>query len=88
MNVARWFMDSVDPQNVAQRLLDGRDVLIQMATLDFIIPNKYTLLLQDISGAPRLDYVGEHAFLAIPVEPAYLPGVNDLADFLAGELTP
>jgi dienelactone hydrolase len=88
MNVARWFMDAVDPQNVAHRLTEGRDVLIQMATLDFIIPNEYTLLLEELSGAPRRDYVGEHAFLAIPIEPAYLPGVNDLADFLAGELTP
>ncbi len=89
MTVAHWFMDSADPQNVAQHLLDnGRKVLIQMATLDFIIPNAYTLQLEDISGAPRIDYVGEHAFLAIPLEPAYGPGSADLAAFIDGELEP
>lgn len=86
LDVARLFMDAVDPQNVAQRLGTNRDVLIQMATLDFIIPNQYTVLLQQLAGVPRRDYVAEHAFLVIPVEPAYLPGLNDLADFLAGDL--
>jgi hypothetical protein len=88
MNVARWFMDAVDPQGVADRLLEDRAVLIQMALLDFIIPNPYTELLGLLSGAPRLDYMAEHAFLAVPIEPAYLAGQNDLADFLAGELSP
>jgi pimeloyl-ACP methyl ester carboxylesterase len=83
MNVARWFMDAADPQGVADRLLEGnRDVLLQMATLDFIIPNEYTLKLEELSGAPRKDYVAEHAFLAIPIEPEYLRGVNDMASFI------
>ena len=59
-----------------------------MATLDIIIPNVYTELLQTVTGAPRRDYVGEHGFLVIPVEPAYIPGVTDLANFLDGTLTP
>ena len=40
---------------------------------------------RNISGAPRKDYIGEHGFLAIPIEPAYLPGVRDLARFINGE---
>jgi len=85
MNVARWFMDSADPQGVASHLLDGgRKVLIQMATLDFIIPNQFTEKLEELSGAPRKDYVAEHAFIAVPVEPEYLRGVNDLANFIDG----
>jgi hypothetical protein len=59
-----------------------------MATLDIIIPNANTELLQQVTGAPRRDYVGEHAFLTIPVEPAYFPGTADLASFLSGELQP
>jgi len=91
LNVARWFMDGVDPESFATTLLHPpgkppRGVLIQMATLDAIIPNAYTELLQDLSGAPRRDYVAEHAFLVIPVEPAYLPGTLDLASYLNGEL--
>jgi len=83
MNVARWFMDAADPQGVADHLLDGgRKVLIQMALMDFIIPNEFTLKLEELSGAPRKDYLAEHAFLAIPVEPEYLRGVNDMASFI------
>ena len=85
LDVARWIVDSVDPQSVASTLNRGREVMLQMATLDFIIPNDYTETLQNISGAPREDYLGEHGFLAIPIEPAYLPGVRDLARFIAGE---
>lgn len=88
MNVARWFMDSTDPHSVAHRMMDGREVLLQMATLDFIIPNEYTRKLEDLTGAPRRDYVAEHAFLVIPVEPEYLRGTGEMARFLAGELTP
>jgi pimeloyl-ACP methyl ester carboxylesterase len=87
LNVARWFMDAADPQGVAHHLR-GRDVLLQMATLDFIIPNDYTRKLETIAEAPRIDYVAEHGFLVIPIEPAYFPGTRDLAEFIAGELTP
>jgi hypothetical protein len=87
LNVARWFVDAVDPQNLGARTGD-RDLLLQMATLDFIIPNAYTQTLEAVTGAPRRDYIAEHGFLVIPVEPEYLRGTSDLARFLAGELVP
>jgi hypothetical protein len=59
-----------------------------MATLDMIIPNNNTKTLQAVTGAPRRDYVAEHAFLTIPVEPEFLRGSRDLANFLSGELQP
>ena len=88
LNVARWFMDAADPALFAHRLLEDRDVLIQMATLDFIIPNVNTVLLSALSGAPRRDYIAEHAFLVIPIEPEYGRGNDEMARFLAGEWTP
>jgi pimeloyl-ACP methyl ester carboxylesterase len=89
LNVARWFMDAADPALFAHRLLENdREVLIQMATLDFIIPNVNTTLLAALSGAPRRDYTAEHAFLVIPIEPEYGRGNDELARFLAGEWTP
>ena len=87
LNVARWFMDAIDPQGVAHNLR-GRDVMLQMATLDFIIPNAYTEKLEALSGLPRRDYIGEHGFLVIPIEPAYFRGTSELADFLAGDFQP
>lgn len=87
LNLARLFQDAVDPQSVAGKL-KGRPVFIQMATLDGIIPNANTEQLQSISGAPRRDYVAEHGFIVIPVEPACLPGQADLGDFLTGKLVP
>lgn len=87
ITVAKWFMDAVDPQHLGP-ITGARALLIQMATLDFIIPNDNTKVLQEVTGAPRRDYVGEHAFITIPVEPAYFPGVRDLANFLSGELVP
>jgi hypothetical protein len=98
MNVAAWFMDSVDPAHLAPYLMDaplpgvgmppGRDVIVQMATLDFVIPNANTIYLAELAGVPRRDYLGEHAFLTIPVEPAFLRGTREAAAFLAGELEP
>ncbi len=87
ITVAKWFMDAVDPQHLGP-ITGARALMIQMATLDFIIPNDNTKVLQDVTGAPRRDYIGEHAFITIPVEPAYFRGVRDLADFLSGELVP
>ena len=58
MNVARWFMDSTDPQSFAKRLGErGDDVLIQMALLDIIIPNEFTLKLSELSGIETRDYL-------------------------------
>ena len=87
ITVARWFMDAVDPQHLGP-ITGARALMIQMATLDFIIPNASTKLLEQVTGAPRRDYIGEHGFITIPVEPAYFRGVRDLASFLSGELTP
>jgi hypothetical protein len=88
LDVARWFMDATDPASVATSMLENREVLIQMATLDFIIPNEFTRKLADLTGAPRRDYLAEHGFLVIPIEPEYLRGTRELAAFLAGELQP
>jgi hypothetical protein len=82
--VAHWFMDAVDPQHLGA-ITGNRSLLIQMATLDVVIPNANTELLQQVTGAPRKDYVGEHGFLTIPGEPAYFPGTSDLAKWLNGE---
>ena len=87
LDLAHWVMDAADPQTVGPAT-GARALLLQMATLDIIIPNAYCELLQAVTGAPRRDYVGEHGFLVIPVEPAYIPGVTDLANFLDGTLTP
>ena len=76
LNVARWFMDAADPASFAGDLMVGRDVLLQMATLDFIIPNAYTETLEALSGARRRDYIAEHGFLVIPVEPEYWRGTS------------
>jgi len=87
ITVARWFMDAVDPQHLGP-ITGARSLLIQMATLDFIIPNAATKLLEQVTGAPRRDYIGEHGFITIPLEPAYFRGVRELASFLSGELQP
>jgi hypothetical protein len=82
--VAGWIMDAVDPQHLGPEA-GARALLIQMATLDGIIPNSSTKELQDVTGAERRDYIAEHGFIAIPIEPEYLRGCNDLAKFLNGE---
>ncbi len=51
-----------------------RALMIQMATLDFIIPNANTKVLEQVTGAPRRDYVAEHAFLTIPRRARVLAG--------------
>jgi len=80
-------MDAVDPEHVG-KVTGNRALLLQMATLDMIIPNNNTKTLQSVTNAPRRDYVAEHAFLTIPIEPEYLRGTSDLANFLSGELQP
>jgi hypothetical protein len=62
--------------------------MLQMATLDEIIPNANTELLQSVTHAPRRDYVAEHGFLVIPVEPEYWRGTSELAGFLSGDFQP
>ena len=95
LHIAKWYLDSFDPINVARYLVkdplpgqeskNTRQVLVQMATLDFIIPNKYTKQLATLAGVKRKDYLAEHAFLVIPVEPGYFIGNSDAAAFLAGK---
>lgn len=87
VTVAKWFMDAVDPQHIGP-ITGNRALMLQMATLDMIIPNDNTKVLEAVTGAPRRDYIAEHAFLTIPIEPEYLRGTRDLANFLSGELTP
>jgi hypothetical protein len=84
LTVAKWFMDAVDPQHLGD-ITGDRSLLIQMATLDFIIPNDNTKVLESVTHAPRRDYVAEHAFLTMPIEPEYFRGVRELAKFLNGE---
>jgi dienelactone hydrolase len=84
LNVARWIVDAVDPANLGEAT-GARALLIQMATLDFIIPNPYTETLERVTGAPRRDYIAEHAFLVIPIEPEAPRGGRDMAAFLNGE---
>jgi hypothetical protein len=80
-------MDAVDPQHLGA-ITGDRALMLQMATLDVIIPNDSTKLLESVTHAPRRDYLGEHGFLTIPLEPAYVRGVRELASFLSGELVP
>lgn len=82
--VAGWVMDAVDPQHLGAET-GARELLIQMATLDFIIPNDSTRELQEVTAARRRDYIAEHGFIVIPLEPEYWRGTSDLAKFLNGE---
>lgn len=92
--IAHWFMDGADPVNVGRYLesepMPGvgmhpdRKVLIQMALLDIIIPNNATLLLEDVSGVQRIDYVATHSFLTVPIEPEFLRGTANAAEFVDG----
>jgi len=88
MNVARWFLDSVDPDNVAPLLGAGKHVMIQMATQDQIIPNVYTSRLAQLASVPRRDYASGHAFLVIPIDQEFARGTSELAGFLAGSFQP
>ncbi len=87
LDVARWIVDAVDPINLGPRT-GARALMLQMATLDFIIPNDYTRELQRVTGAPRRDYLAEHAFVVIPIEPEFARGGRELAGFLDGSFTP
>ena len=85
--VASWIMDAIDPLHLGPEA-GARALLIQMATLDNVIPNSSTKELQDVTGAARRDYIAEHGFLALPVEPEYYRGCSDLAKFLNAEALP
>lgn len=98
-NIAHWMIDTVDPINVARHLVTepipghalppgGRHVLVQRATLDIIIPEAATMRLVEEAQVPVEDYIGGHAFIVLPLEPAYFTGIHDAADFLEGTWAP
>lgn len=96
--IARWIADPVDPQIYAQYLknenfdtgeaMPDRQVMVQMANFDTIIPNDNTLAISDRGNVPRYDYPASHAFIVIPVEPAYLPGLLDAGRLLTQGIFP
>ena len=97
MLIAGWMLDAVDPQSytpyLKKRSFDdeqplARDVIIQMATFDNVIPNSNTQVLSDLSGVPLYEYPASHAFLVVPVEPAYPFGMSDLSDMLTEGVYP
>ena len=97
MLIAGWMLDAVDPQSytpyLKKRSFDTelpleRDVIIQMATFDNVIPNSNTRVLSDLSGVPLYEYPASHAFLVVPVEPAYPFGMSDLSDMLTEGVYP
>lgn len=88
LNVARWFVDSVDPQSFVTGTAK-RTLLVQMATADSIIPNWSTRLLADRLAARRIDYAADHLFLVLPLEDEFTRGGRDLATFLStGTIAP
>ncbi|MBI4508856.1 MAG: hypothetical protein HY698_04420 [Deltaproteobacteria bacterium] len=87
LNVGRWFMDSVDPQSVAH-LLKGRNTLVQMALLDEVIPNPFTVNLAKLGGIAKRDYLAEHIFLILPLELEYFRATGDIRDFLTSGTSP
>ncbi len=98
LDVARWIMDAVDPQSFAQYILQERveggatpperTVLVQLATLDAVIPNPKTELLVELGALPLERYIAEHAFLVVPIEPAFLRGTRDVARVLGRGMLP
>jgi hypothetical protein len=59
-----------------------------MATFDTVIPNANTEVLSELSGVPMYSYPASHAFLVVPVEPSYLPGMNDLSKLITQGVYP
>ena len=68
--------------------MPDRKVIIQMATLDTIIPNDNTLAISERGEIPRYDYPASHGFIVIPVEPSYLPGHWDAESVLTEGVLP
>jgi hypothetical protein len=95
--IAGWMLDAIDPQSFTPYLIKrnfdteqplDRDVIIQMATFDTVIPNANTEVLSELSGVPMYSYPASHAFLVVPVEPSYLPGMNDLSKLITQGVYP
>ncbi|MEZ4241399.1 MAG: hypothetical protein R3F59_35655, partial [Myxococcota bacterium] len=95
LNVARWLIDSVDPQSVGHLYRDEADridALIQMDrvdanTGDLVIPNASTDVLAAVSGLPVAEYPSFlHGDLVIPLLGDAM--LSDLADYLATGVAP
>ncbi|MCC6522347.1 MAG: hypothetical protein IT373_06785 [Polyangiaceae bacterium] len=91
LDVARWLIDSVDPQAVAHLYhSNGNPTLLQIDSGapggDIVIPNRTTRVLQRVSGLPMREYASIlHGDLVIPVLGDAM--LNDMAAFLAGEIS-
>jgi len=89
---ARWLVDVIDPINYARYLqsesfeptfdFGPRSVMIQKAKGDFIIPNFTTEKLAKVGDIKMFDYSGTHAFIVVPIEPAYYSGLRDIGKFI------
>jgi dienelactone hydrolase len=93
LDTARWLVDSIDPQTVAHLYRDpARPALLQIDRVsdglgDLIIPNHTSDTLARVSGLPSIDYPSVlHADLVIPVLGNAM--LDDMADFLSGDLQP
>ena len=90
LNVARWLIDTVDPQSVAHVFRDdGRRALLQIDTGepagDIVIPNRTSRALQRVSGLPMLEYPSTlHGDMVIPLVGDRI--LDDAARFLAGSM--
>lgn len=66
LNVARWLIDSIDPHTLGP-YLTHRQVLLQMARSDIVIPNRTTDTLQRVSALPRRTFLSPlHLDLVVP----------------------
>ena len=90
LNIARWIIDSVDPHSIAHlHQTNNVESLIQIDVGDpdgdMIIPNRTTRMLARVSQIPVKEYNSNlHVDLIIPFLGEGM--LNDMADFLAGEL--
>jgi len=90
LNIAKWLVDSVDPQGVSHLYAqDDRPFLIQIdrindQTGDLIIPNFTTEAFAERSGIPMEEYASTlHADLIVPGIGDFM--LEDMADFLDEE---
>lgn len=81
----------VDPKTGQTLQQAPKRLRLQMANGDAVVPNNSTLRLKAATGVSDADFrafttsPGEgHGFLANPTDIGYLPGQQDMADFLGG----
>jgi hypothetical protein len=92
-SIASWLVDAIDPHTVARGMRDSdQNAMIQIDKVngsigDIIIPNYTTENLARVSEFPLLAYPSAlHADLIVPGLGE--PMLNDMADYLAGDLNP